>query len=109
MKSGDFSISRDDQNHRKWFAEIRDRSFVQRTFSAHAALVAKETVNGHRMWREYDGASYDASKFDLVEGMWDHEHCSICFFTIKDGFTYWENARRIKLLCDVCHEAMMKL
>ena len=109
MKSGDFSISRDNDNHRKWFSEIKDKAFEQRIFSTHAALVAKESVNGHRMWKEYDGGSFDESKFDLVEGMWDHEHCSVCFFTIKDGFTYWRNTRGIKLLCDACHEALLKL
>jgi hypothetical protein len=90
MKSGDFSISRDDENYRKTFACIRDRHFTQHTFSSRAALVAKEPVNGHRMWQEYRGEPYDKSKFDLVEGMWDHEHCSACWFTIKDGYTYWE-------------------
>jgi len=109
MKSGDFSMTRDDERHRKWFSKIKDKDFEQRTFSTRPALVAKEPVNGHRMWREYDGGPYDELKFDLVKGMWDHEHCCICFFKIKDGFTYWQNARRINLLCDACHEAFLKL
>ena len=108
MKSGDFSISRDDISYQSEFAKIQDRQFVQRTFSAQPALVAKEAVNGHRMWKEYDGKPYDSSRYDLVEGMWDHEHCSICFFKITDGFTYWENTKRIKLLCDACYETFSK-
>jgi hypothetical protein len=107
MKSGDYSISRDDEYYRNEFAEITDRQFSQRTFSSHAALVAKEPVNGHQVWSDYHGEPYDTSKYDLVEGMWDHEHCSVCLFSIKDGYTYWENRDRIKLLCDACHEAIL--
>ena len=109
MKSGDHSIPRDTDSYRKQFAEIRDRNFVQRTVASHPALVAKEPVNGHRMWQDYHGEPYDAAKFDLVEGMWNHDHCSICWFTIKDGYTYWENEKRIKLLCDSCYEALTKV
>lgn len=104
MKSGDYSISRDDEYHRKEFAEIKDRNFVQRTFASHPAIVAKDG----RQWTEYHGEPYDSSKFDVVEGMWDHEHCSVCFFTVKDGYTYWENGQQIKILCDACYEAMPK-
>jgi hypothetical protein len=108
MKSGDYSVSRDTDYYRKAFAEISDSNFVQRAFSSHPALVAKEPVNGHRMWKDYHGEPYDTSKFDLVEGMWDHEHCSVCWFTIKEDYTYWENEKRIKLLCDACYEALTK-
>jgi hypothetical protein len=108
MKSGDYSISRDVEHYRKAFAEIRDRQFEQRTFSSRPALVPKEPVNGHRMWKDYHGEPYDTSKFDLVEGMWDHDHCSVCWFSIKDGYTYWENAGRIELLCDACYEVFTR-
>jgi hypothetical protein len=108
MKSGDFSVARDDEYHRKEFAQIFDRQFVQQTFASHAALLAKEPVNNHRILQDYHGEPYDASKFDLVEEGWDHEHCSVCFFTVKDGHTYWENGDRIKLLCDACYETFVK-
>jgi hypothetical protein len=104
MKSGDFSISRDDDYYRNEFTETVDREFVQRTFASMPALVAND---GHS-WREYTGQPFEASQFHVVDGMWDHEHCSVCLFTIKDGHTYWENRNRIKLLCDACYEAMLK-
>jgi len=106
MKSGDYSISRDSEDFRKQFAGIKDRAFVQQTFATRPGLVAKEPVNGHRMTKDYHGEQYDESKFDLVPGMWDHEHCSVCWFKIKDGHTYWQNTKRIKLLCDACHDAL---
>jgi hypothetical protein len=96
MKSVDFSISRDDAYYTHEFSEIKNCAFRQRTFSVHASLVAKETVIGQCFWKEYDGGSYDHAQFELVEGMWDHEHCSICFFSITEGFTYWENENRKK-------------
>jgi len=108
MKSGDFSISRDDEYHGKSFSEIKDKAFEQRIFSTHAALVSRDLVNGHRMWKEYDGGPFDESKFELAAGMWDHEHCSVCFFAIKDGFTYWRNAGEVELLCDACYEAFSR-
>lgn len=58
------------------------------------------------MWHDYHGGPYDASKYDLIEGIRDHEHCAVCWFKIKGGPTYWENQKRIKLLCDACHEAL---
>ncbi len=109
MESGDYSVARDDEYHRKEFAEIHDRQFVQRTFASHSALMAKELMNNHRVLSDYHGEPYDTSKFDLVEGGWDHEHCSVCFFTIKDGHTYWENGGRIKLLCDACYETFARI
>ena len=108
MKSGDPSVNRDDESYRREFSEIRNRNFVQRTFSTRLALVAKTPVNGHRMWKDYHGEPFDTDEFELVEGMWDHEHCSVCWFTIKDGHTYWENEGRVKLLCDFCYEAFKR-
>jgi hypothetical protein len=104
MKSGDFSTRRHDEYYRKQFAEIEDRDFVQPTFSSTPALVAND---GH-MWQEYTGQPFDSSKFHVVDGLWEHEHCSVCWFTIKDDYTYWENRNRVKLLCDACHGAMLK-
>ena len=109
MKSGDYSISRTDEAITKAFAEIRDRHFEQRTFSSRPALVAKQTVNGYRESKDYHGGPYDSAKYDLVQGVWDHDHCSVCFFSIKDGYTYWENHKRIILLCDACYEEFAKV
>ena len=106
MKSGDFSVSHHDDDDRESYAEITDREFVRETFRSRPALIAKESVNGHRMWKDYHGEPFDEKQFDLVEGKWDHEHCSVCFFTITEGYTYWANTGRVVLLCDACHEAM---
>jgi hypothetical protein len=105
MKSGDFHISRDDAYHREEFAKISDPNFVCETFTNHAALVGKQLVSGHRYTKDYHGEPYDRDAFDLVEGLWDHYHCSVCFFSIRTGHTYWVNGKRIVILCDACYEA----
>jgi len=108
MKSGDYSVSRTGEEMAGAFAAIRDRHFEQRTFSARPALVARQLINGHRQSKDYHGGPYDASLYDMVPGMWDHDHCSVCFFRIEEGFTYWENHRRIILLCNACYEVFTK-
>jgi hypothetical protein len=106
MKSGDFTISRDDGYYRGEFSNIADRAFTKRIFRNTPALVARDPVNGRRIWKEYDGLPYDQTKFELIEGMWDHGHCMVCYFSIRDGMTYWENAGRGDRLCDACYEAL---
>lgn len=101
--SGDPSIDRNDAYYRQRWEEISDRVFTQTIFFACPALVQKELVNGCRMWQPYQGGEYDEGTYDLVEEMWDHEHCSICNARIAAGNTYWFNRDRIRLLCDECH------
>ncbi len=108
MRSGDPSVNREDECYRWGFAEIRNRTFVQRIFSTRPALVARAPVNGHRAWKDYHGEPFDTNEFELVEGLWDHEHCSVCWFTITDGYSYWENEGRIQVLCDACHDAFAR-
>jgi hypothetical protein len=104
MRSGDPTINRHDDYYRSRFTEIVDKNFAVETFHAYPALVSKEPVNGHRMWSPYYGGDYDKEKFDMVDGMWDHEHCSICESKIRDDNSYWSNGKRVRLLCDECHD-----
>ncbi len=83
------------------------RDFTSRVFTRKPAMVKKEPVNGHRMWTEYDPTRFSEEEYDLVPGMWDHEHCAICFAKIQEGDTYWQNSRR-QILCPSCHEKFEK-
>lgn len=76
--------------------------FAERVFVPIAAMVKKEPVNGHRMWTQFDASRYDADEYDIVPGMWDHEHCCVCGKRIADGNRYWENSEA-HILCPVCH------
>jgi hypothetical protein len=107
-KSGDSSIDRSNIYYRGRWEETIDKVFTQTVFLSYPALVNKELVNGHRPWKPYYGEEYDKEKYDLIEDMWDHEHCSICNFKISEGNTYWINKDRIRLLCDECYDYFIK-
>ena len=66
-------------------------------------MVKKVTVNGHRMWTQYDPAKFSKAEYDIFEGMWDHEHCAVCWQKIQTGDPYWQNSQNF-ILCPVCHE-----
>ena len=103
-RSGDPAIDRNAAYYRRTWKETIDKTFRQTVFHPCPALVQKELVNGHRMWQPYEDGDYDKAKYDVVEDMWDHEHCSICNFRIIAGHTYWLNERRVRLLCDECYD-----
>jgi len=107
MRSGDPAINRNDASYRSRFTEIVDKHFTKETDHAYPALVSKVPVNGHRLWKPYDGGDYDKEQFDIVHGVRDQEHCSICDFKIRDEHTCWTNENRACLLCDECHDVFM--
>lgn len=81
--------------------------FVLQTFRKSPAMVAREPVNGHRMWTKYDPAVFDERVYELVPDMWDHEHCVICWDKILDGDGFWENGDG-RILCEECHGEFLK-
>ena len=97
-------MKRDHDYYRKTFDEITDKRFYDCVFHSYAALVSKEPINGQRMWKPYYGGHFDGEIYELIEDMWDHEHCSICSYKIEDGQSYWVNEKRVRILCDECYE-----
>lgn len=81
--------------------------FTPRVFSVKPAMVKKEPVNGHRMWTEYDPEKFSEVEYDVVPGMWDHEHCAICYAKIQEGDAYWQNSQR-QILCPDCHAKFLQ-
>ncbi len=108
IRSGDTAEDRRSDYLKSEFDEILDKEFIQTTFAKVSALVSKNRTDNQRHWKEYHGANYDEQEFELVEDAWDHEHCSVCLFKIKPGNTYWYNKKRIKLLCDECHDFLLQ-
>ena len=108
MRSGESSIDRNHEYYRTRFDEIIDKSFIKKVFSPFPALVSKSPFDGHRMWKPYYGGEYNKELYDLIDGVWDHEHCSICDYKILDNHTYWANINLVRLLCDECHDFFKK-
>jgi hypothetical protein len=104
MRSGWPSEGRnwDQDFYRAGHDQLTDRQFVQKTFVAGPALVAKKATDGYRVEEQYRGEAFDPEEFELVEGRWDHHHCIVCYFELTPGFTYWENAEDL-MVCDVCY------
>jgi hypothetical protein len=44
---------------------------------------------GHRVLILYEGAQFNADRFTLLPGGWDHEHCSRCHGTIEPMTLCW--------------------
>ena len=82
------------------FDSIEDKQFRQIVFHSRPALFNKK----EGLCEAYDGGEYDKAKFDLVEGMWDHEHCNICGFSIREDYTCWVNTNNVNILCDECYD-----
>jgi uncharacterized protein len=44
---------------------------------------------GHRVLILYEGGGYDAARFTLIPGAWDHEHCTRCGANIEPMTLCW--------------------
>lgn len=61
---------------------------------------------GHRVLILYEGGPYNANRFTLAKGAWDHEHCSRCGATIKPMTLCWvTEAGPYVLLDEKCYRA----
>jgi hypothetical protein len=89
---------------------LRRCRFVQRRFTPYPSLRSVEPEawdeeQGYHSEAPYTGQEYDPSKFELVEGGWDHEHCSVCWAKIEAGDSYWANDGSDQVaLCPACFE-----
>ena len=81
--------------------------FHPHLFHAAPAMVKKDPVNGMRMCTKYDPEKYSPEEYDIIEGMWDHEHCAVCYAKFVDGDTYMVNSRD-QILCEDCLEKVKK-
>lgn len=54
----------------------------------------------------------DPTRFEVVPGGKDHEHCDVCMVRVEDGDTYWPNeSEEVGQvdLCDHCYPLVMEL
>jgi hypothetical protein len=59
---------------------------------------------GHRALILYEGGPFNETRFTLVKGAWDHEHCSRCGDTIEPMTLCWvTRSGRYVLLDEKCY------
>ena len=59
---------------------------------------------GHLMRTLYEGGDYNAERFTLLKGGWDHEHCTRCRENIAPMTLCWvTRSGRYVILDEECH------
>ena len=59
---------------------------------------------GCRVLIFYEGGPYDADRFTLEKGAWDHEHCKRCGGSIEPMTLCWVASGSLYvILCESCH------
>lgn len=62
---------------------------------------------GHRVIFPYLDEEYDSSRFKIMKGAWNHEHCDGCGDTIEASEKCWvTESEPYALLCEKCYEKL---
>lgn len=60
---------------------------------------------GERVLILYEGGPYDAERFTIEKGAWDHEHCKRCGDNIAPMTLCWvSTGDAYVILCESCHQ-----
>ena len=60
---------------------------------------------GHQVLILYEGGGFDATRFALRKGAWDHEHCKRCIARIDPMTLCWVSTdNSFVIVCAECHE-----
>jgi hypothetical protein len=83
-------------------------AFVRQPYAAEDMLIARAPNEaGYHASHPYRGGPFDEARFRLVRGGWDHDHCFICFATVKPGDEWWAAAPPDEVgLCLACHDRL---
>jgi hypothetical protein len=69
---------------------VKTLRFTRRPYSDKDMLITREpNEDGFYVSGIYDGKPYDETRFRLVSGGWDHEHCYICWAKVLPGDEWW--------------------
>ena len=52
-------------------------------------LTVEPNEAGNRVSEIYHGETFDGTKFRLVRGGWDHEHCYLCWAKVLPRNEWW--------------------
>ncbi|MGF1581697.1 MAG: hypothetical protein ACFCD0_20400 [Gemmataceae bacterium] len=69
----------------------RTLRFVRQVFTDRDMLVSLEPEDntGFIVSRVYHGEPFDETKFRIVGGGWDHEHCCLCYEKVLPDEEWW--------------------
>lgn len=83
----------------------RGLKYHRQHYTAEDMLIAREPNEaGFFASHPHDGGLFDAKRFRLVKGGWDHDHCFICKATVEPGDTWWAAEPPDEVgLCLACH------
>lgn len=64
---------------------------------------------GHEVLFLYEGGPFDASRFTIKKGGWDHEHCKACRANIASMTLCWvtESGPHV-ILCEACYREVFE-
>ena len=83
----------------------RRRTYHRQPYAAEDMLIAREPNEaGLFASHPHDGRPFDTTRFRLIKGGWDHDHCYVCFAKILPGDVWWAAAPPDEVgLCLACH------
>jgi hypothetical protein len=75
---------------REMEAFVRTLRFVRCPFSNQDMLLALEPNEaGYYVSAIYHGEPFDPTRYRVVRGGWDHEHCYLCWAKVLSGEEWW--------------------
>ena len=76
----------EEEARREHEALLRSLRYVRQTFTSEDVLIALQPNEaGLYASHVYRDEAFNSSRFRVVKGRWDHEHCSLCRVTINSG------------------------
>ena len=64
---------------------------------------------GHQVLIPYEGQDFDAKRFRIEKGGWDHEHCKACGGNIEPRTLCWVTVKDpYVILCSECYDGIRK-
>jgi hypothetical protein len=64
---------------------------------------------GHKVQFLYEGGAYETTRFKVVKGAWDHEHCKRCTKRIESmTLCFVTTSGPYILLCETCHDLVRR-
>jgi hypothetical protein len=65
----------------------------------------RAAMDGKALRYHYEGGEFDAAKFTIEKGAWDHEHCKVCGANIEPMSLCWvTKSGAYIILCADCHQ-----